>query len=314
MAISQYGYEIGSGLNRAARDADRRAKAQQIVQQRRSGLMSPPPSAQKYAGANPAQNQLINQNIQQETKLNNFASSQLPKINENLSSDFNWGGLPSAPVTGDYNKWRQQQIDSTYNDFASRNEPLFQQQQEHTRAQLSNEGIPEGSELYNRRMQELQRNQNDARQSAQALAMQQAQSAAQGFFNIGTQARSNALGEKLQQRYMPAQEYGMLKGLQGGYGQNALEFSQGKETAADAFERAKYLQAHQPTEWQQAGFPSYDAYAQYNLGLDTQRAANAANLQRSLQPSPWASGVGNIGGAALQGALGSEGFWNWIAK
>lgn len=273
----------------------------------------------KYQGLNEAQTGLVNQGIQQDLQMGQMASGMMPQIQENLGQEFDWSQLPSAPVSGDFNKWRQEQIDQTYKDFTTRMEPQFNKQLEDFDQQMANRGIPLGSELYNKQRQQLMQQQEDTKQSVLTNAMGMAGQNASQFFDIGTTARANALGEGMQQRYMPLQEYGMLMGSQQGYGQDAMDYSQAQGLAAQqqgyAVKNAKLAKklsggggggGSNPV-WAQYGFAGPQEYDQYKIGLEQQQ--NQWNWQnnpaykgnKGSGVSPWAQLGGNILGSALGG-------------
>lgn len=102
-------------------------------------------------------------------------------------------GLPQGPVTGDFNQWRQGQIDSTYQDFARRQEPQFKQQSEDFEQQMADRGIPQGSKLYDQQKAQLQQSQNDARSSAMVQAQGIAGQNAGQFAQVGFQNAQQAM-------------------------------------------------------------------------------------------------------------------------
>lgn len=295
------------------------------------GMLGPVP-ADKYPGANPTQNTLINQTMQGDTALGNFANGQVEQIGKNFSQPFDWAaagptpqgpnfqgmqrpgqpnfgalspagqmtdwgrapgfqqtdfsrapglqqtdwnGMPSMPVTGDFNNWRQQQIDSTYNQFESRNAPVFKQQQEDLEQQLRNRGIPLGSKLYNDQMKQLQQSQTDARNSAMVQAQGIAGQNASQFAGVGFQARGQSAAEG-------AQRFGESMGARQLYGQEGQQqFQQGLtarqqygDEAAQNFGQANTLRGQgmqeQLTQWD-VGNQDYqnrfnDQVNQYNVG------------------------------------------------
>jgi len=61
---------------------------------------------------------------------------------------------------------RKQAQDATYNSYMERMNPQFDRQRENMATMLQNQGIPVGSEAYNRAMGELEQRQNDATNQA----------------------------------------------------------------------------------------------------------------------------------------------------
>ena len=217
----------------------------------------------------------INQQFQGDIGLGNIAQGQMQGIENSYSQPFDWSSLPTSPVSGDFNNWRQQQIDTTNQDFENRNSKAFAQQNDDFEQQMANRGIPMGSKLYNDQKAELARTQNDARQSALNSAMQQAGTNATQFFNVGTQAQNNALNLGMTQRNQPLSEYSALMGAQSGMPGQAYQFGNNA-----------WLQQNAPRgggsapPWAQAGFGSYQDYA----GFEDARAREAAQFQQGLQP------------------------------
>jgi hypothetical protein len=250
------------------------------------------------------QNAVIDQRQQADYSLGEMANDQLGQVQQNFSQPFDWSQIPQGPqgpatweappdspdfsgvqkgpVTGDFNNWRQQQIDSTYQDFSKRMDPQFKQQSEDFEQQMANRGIPMGSELYNREKSRLEQSQNDARSSAmvqaQGIAGQNAsqfagvgfQSSDQQFgqalgqfgaqntawanqmdnaqqtYGAGRQYRGDVLGDKTQQRYQPLNDMNALYGSQSGMmGQN-LAYSQGRQLQDDEQQNQKWLMKNTP--------------------------------------------------------------------
>jgi hypothetical protein len=75
-------------------------------------------------------------------------------------------------------------------------EPRFQEQQEKLRFQLANEGIPRGSERFEKEMQRLAQQQDDARLQAAARATELGGAEQQRLFGMGSVARDQLFGEQ----------------------------------------------------------------------------------------------------------------------
>lgn len=102
---------------------------------------------------------------------------QLPSV-----ADYSQG--PGIAGTGNFNDWRQQQIDATTAAFDSRFDSIFSRQQEDLEQKLYNEGVPRGSEKYNEAMASLQNTQADQRLQNYSTAMNQAGTNASQFADI----------------------------------------------------------------------------------------------------------------------------------
>lgn len=270
----------------------------------------------QFQGLSRRQNRIIGQQERGDVQLGQFASGMLPRIQETYSQPFDFGTLPSAPVSGDFNQWKQQQTDDAYNMFLSRFEPQFKQQVDDLEQQLQNRGIPVGSPLYNQQLAQLQQQQNDARQSALVNAQGIAGQNAAQFFNIGQQARGNALSEGLLARNMPLSEYSALYGAQSGLGRQYADYGmqRGLQQQQADLQLRNAQQAPRggggQEVWQQYGFSSpieYDAYKTY-LAQQQQMWAfqNDPRYRQPRQPSYGAQ----LGGAVLGGL--SQGLGSYL--
>lgn len=271
-------------------------------------------------GLNKTQDLAIDQRSQADLSLGNQANNMLPGIMDAYNQPFDWKGLPSAPVQGDFNDWRQGQIDSTYGDFTKRFDPQFAKANEDFEQQMANRGIPVGSELYNNQKQLLTQGQNDARQSAMVQAQGIAGQNAGQFFDIGTQARSNALGEGLQQRNMPLAEFNQLYASRSPFDLQNLSYSQQRGLQDQQFQNAKNMPrgggggggGGGGAEWQQMGFSSpmeYYAFKQAESRANKQWEwdNNPQYNQGGGGMNPYAGMVGGILGAGI-GGWASTGF------
>jgi hypothetical protein len=152
--------------------------------------------------------------------------------------------------------------DAVWNQFESRNEPLFQRQQAQMDATLRNRGLKPGDEAYDQQMKEMGQQQTDARQQAQNQAttmagqegsrMQQMDIGASGF---NTQNRQQQIAEEMQKRGFSLNEINAL--LTGQQVQNPNMPSFQNATKADT---TQYLPA---------------AQQQYQSGLDSANSQNA---------------------------------------
>ena len=186
-----------------------------------------------------------------------------------------WDNMPSMPVTGDFNDWRNQQIDSTYKQFESRMEPQFQQQSEAFEQQMRNRGIPLGSKLYNDQLKQLQQSQSDARNSAMVQAQGIAGQNASQFADVGFQARGQSAAEG-SQRFGESYQARNLYGQEGQqqFNQGLTARQQYGNESAQSFDQNNQLRNNnmneQLTQWD-VGNQNYqnqynDQVNQYNVG------------------------------------------------
>lgn len=272
------------------------------------GIISKPPKNKKktssktndkFEGLKPRENALINQGMRRDYELGKAADRLSRKAVKDFASSFNYGryappervsydDLPTQPVSGDFANWRQEQINLANQTFDDAFQDQFRQQNDQFIQDMHNRGIPIGSELYNTQLNNLQKNQNQARRANLAAAMSNAGDQSAQFFGIGTQARQNVIGERvgqygqrlgetqnemnnaLQQRYGDFNDMVALQGGLSGYGTQAYanqqqNVNQGAQAAA----------AMNQINAQNAG------------AMARQNAANQAELARQQQQQAW---------------------------
>jgi hypothetical protein len=117
---------------------------------------------------------------------------------------------------GDFGQAVNQSRDAVMNEFNRVNEPKFQQEEQNFRNLMASRGVPEGSEAYNRGMQDLKETQNQARISAGNQAYQ-----------TGMQAQAQGYGQAQQTYQMPYQNMAAFNPYFNVYGQQL----QGKQQA-----------------------------------------------------------------------------------
>lgn len=96
---------------------------------------------------------------------------------------------------------RDQAINATYNQMASRLNPQFQQQQSQLATQLANQGLAPGSAAYRQAQAQFARGKNDAFQGAMNNAVQQ-----------GLAAQNLTFNQNLAARRLPLQELAGMRG------------------------------------------------------------------------------------------------------
>lgn len=260
---------------------------------------------QGLKGLTKGQNANINQAQGFDNRLGEVAGQQFDRINQNFQQPFDYSQLPSAPVTGDYNNWVNSQMQNYNNAFDQRMNPVFKQQNEDFEQQMANRGIPMGSELYNQEKNRMAQSQNDARTQAYASGQGQAIQGAQGLFNVGTQARGNALNEAMQQRYQPLADYNALMGARSGMDEQNLGFSQQMQLQNNAARLAKQNGGGGgPTpSWTQQGFGSFAEQAAFNDARQRDMMQFESSLNRANQPKQPSYGA-QLGGGILGSVLG----------
>jgi|688.fasta_scaffold50757_4 hypothetical protein len=245
-----------------------------------------------------------------------FARGEVPT--ERLQRGFDTSQLAAMPVSA--GTTGQQAI-------LSRVLPQIQEQRQMLETQLANQGIPRGSEAYNRAIREQQQQENDAIQQAALQGLQldmaarqqgfsEAQAAAQfanqaalGQFGMGVQGTDvynqalqqnvqTALAQQQSQNAAQQQDFAqrVAAGEFGNAAQQAL-FGAGVQAGQFANQAAAQNFAQQMAA-QQAGNQALQA--QFGMGMDAQAARNAA-LAQSFGQQMTAQQAGN---QALQSQFG----------
>ena len=219
--------------------------------------------------------------------LKSYDTSQVDSTLNNLT---NWASSSSAQNLsnmGDYtfnidasDDARQRAEEAVYNSYIDKLTPQFEQQTSDLSTSLQNKGIPVGSEAYNRAMNDLQDNQNDALNQAayhSVLAGQNAYSQ-----SLGDQISTGNFNNSAQQAYIN-QLLSALSGSASGYEnqQNIFNVGTGKSN----------LQYQQDK-----------ANASSGLGGALSGALSGALQGFSTTKSPW--------GAVAGGAIGAYGGYN----
>lgn len=175
-----------------------------------SGIALPPaPTIDDYttAGTNwtqnvtlsPEQQALFDQQQQTDLLMGQTAQAGLESASDLFSTRFETG-LDPLGTYGD----RRQGIEEA---MLSRVNTDIGRDRETSSAQLIAQGIPKGSEAYNRAMEQLDRKQTDARQQAEISATQQTSQ----MMNDDINSRRQAITELLSERQTPLNELNSLR-------------------------------------------------------------------------------------------------------
>lgn len=318
-----------------------KAKAQYTRQERKafnSGKVADPragknqaPGAPTYEGLNADQAGVINNVNRSDLGLSDFNNQQLGGVYGAYNQPFDQSQLPQSP-------WEQGQtiegMNTEYYDKALSNydrsmADQYKQQDADFEQQMYNRGIPLGSELYNKLKAETAKTRDSSRQNAMDSAYFNAGQNATTWNNLATNNFNNAYGFQQDMRNMPASEFAKIQALQSGFGGQNLGYTQAGGLAAqqqgynkeNAAQAQKYAMQQIGASrsggggggggsgalWQQYGFASpqeYDAY-KTNQQRDQYLWTQANQPQAPDQPSPWASGLGQIAGIGFGSYLGS---------
>lgn len=259
---------------------------------------------QKLEGLTQGQNAVINQRQEADLGLGGLANERLGAIGESFNQPFDWEALPDQVVGDDFNKWRQEQIDSTYADFTRRLEPQMKQEQDAFEQEMYNRGIPIGSQLYEQQKSAMLQRQNDAKSSALVQAQGLAGQNAQQFFDIGSRAREQSFEDQARKRNMPLSDYMALVGAQSGMGSQNLQYSQ----ALGAQQQGADLELRNAKQRPRGGGGGGEAWQQYGFSSPMEYDAYQDQRAQAKQQWVWQNQPKNKGpsyGAQLAGAAGS---------
>lgn len=137
------------------------------------------------------------------------------KYNQSISGIFERLGNQGSFEPGDYGELRQRGENVAMDSFNRQMNPVFEQQQGQFEQRMAERGIPVGSELYNRQMQEMQNNQNAARQNAMTSA-----------FSQGANEANTAYNQQLTQYQMPTNQLAAMSPYYNVQGQHAMQQGQ----------------------------------------------------------------------------------------
>jgi|GEM_PF-1273929 len=163
--------------------------------------------------------------------LTNYASNSAAQNLNNMGDyTFSVDGSDSA---------RQRAIDATYNAYVDKLTPQFEQRREDLATALQNKGLPVGSEAYERAMNDLEKEQNDALNQAAYASVLNGQNAFTQ--SLGDAVTAGQFGNAAQQSYI-TQLLTALSGSPSGYenqqniyavgtGKSDLKYAQDKANA-----------------------------------------------------------------------------------
>lgn len=141
-------------------------------------------------------------------------ASQLSRLRNLYGQDFNYNSAPAMPTADE--STRKAVEDALYSRATARLDPRFSQAQDQLNSSLAAQGITQGSEAYNRELQNFNNSRNDAYSSAMNDAITGSDDAMQRLFNMGLQARQQGVNEANTLRTLPTQEAAALAGISNG--------------------------------------------------------------------------------------------------
>lgn len=155
---------------------------------------------------------------------------QLSRLRNLYGQDFNYDSAPAMPTADEAT--RQRVEDALYGRSTARLDPRFSQAQDQLNSSLAAQGITQGSEAYNRELQNFNNAKNDAYSSAMNDAISGSDEAMQRIFNMGLQARQQGVNEANTIRMLPTQEAAALAGISNGLDTSSRNWY-GAETAQE---------------------------------------------------------------------------------
>lgn len=171
--------------------------------------------------------------------LNKYDTSNVDNTLSNLTEWAEGGSENLASLMGNYtfnvdasDKARQQAQDATYQAYIDKLNPQFAQQTSDLSTALQNKGLAVGSEAYNRAMNNMQDNQNEALNQAayqSVLAGQNAYSQ-----DLQNQINAGSFGNQAQQNYIN-QLLSALQGSASGYEKAMDKYSAESNAAANSY-------------------------------------------------------------------------------
>jgi hypothetical protein len=164
-----------------------------------------------------------------ERLLNELGVAQTGRVSQALEQPFSYDGLPAAPTadTAARQMYQKQVLDF----YDSRNNAQFDRMREQARTRLVNQGVPEGSEAYNRTMAQLEQQIGDQRLAAQTAALQASGAEMERGYSLQANQRDRAIQELVQKRQLPLNEaIALISGTQ----TNVPQFSAPPATSVNA--------------------------------------------------------------------------------
>lgn len=155
---------------------------------------------------------------------------QLARLRNLYGQDFNYDSAPAMPTADEAT--RQRVEDALYGRSTARLDPRFSQGQDQLNSSLAAQGITQGSEAYNRELQNFNNAKNDAYSSAMNDAITGSDDAMQRLFGMEMQARQQGVNEANTLRMLPTQEAVALAGISNGLDTSSRNWY-GAETAQE---------------------------------------------------------------------------------
>jgi hypothetical protein len=115
----------------------------------------------------------------------------------NIQTSLNNSNVPPVPGGTDLRNTMMEAQRAAYQQATAYLDPQFANQENQLRSQLTNQGIPQNSEAWNKAMDEFQRNKQFAYQQAESAAVQQGNAAQAQLYQQGLASNQNQFGQNL---------------------------------------------------------------------------------------------------------------------
>ena len=168
-------------------------------------------------------------------KANDLLTSQIDRTNRVFGRELNYNNAPAMPIANE--QTRNAVSDAMYNRAASRLDPRFNQMGSDLESKLAAQGITQGSQAYDREIDNLARDRNDAYSIAQNDAEVMGTDAMQKLFGMGLSARQQGVNETNTIRDQASKEALVANQLAGGAVNNASNMM-GADIARDSAQTA----------------------------------------------------------------------------
>lgn len=150
---------------------------------------------------------------------NTAFSSGIANFQDTISQPYNFNSAPAMPTANEAT--RQSVADSLYNQSTSRLDPMYNQASSNLDSKLAAQGITQGTDAYNREIDNLMRDKNDAYSTASNTANMSGIDAMNSLFGMEMDARQQGVGEAQAIRDQASKEATTAAGLASSANTNA---------------------------------------------------------------------------------------------
>lgn len=172
------------------------------------------PQFEQTVTLSPDQQAILDKQSALSKSLLEVGQGELGQVQSNLSQPIDLSNLPPAFDTA--NDPYKRVADSIYNQYTSRLDPQWQQDQQRLETQLTNQGFTRGSDAWNKAVDAFSRQKNDAYQTALNASVTGAGTEESRQAALSTGQRNAALSELLLKRNQPLNEIAALMGTSPG--------------------------------------------------------------------------------------------------